>query len=154
MDNFHEPIPTEYDGVRFRSKGEAIFARALSLNQILWEYEPKRIVTLDNWTPDFLAVWRRKNKTLVICLIEYKPSTPTDSYFAVMKKRVVELGHSKPDCAFSHAVLAAGNSFSGGKAVFELNRKSIEWDRFERPWLFDYWDEASKYRFDLAGGGR
>jgi hypothetical protein len=38
------PIPTEYKGVRFRSKSEAVFARTLDLvvgRNLTWTYEPK-----------------------------------------------------------------------------------------------------------------
>ena|SRR5690348_4461189 len=154
MERFHEPTPTEYDGVKFRSKGEAIFAKSLYLHGFLWEYEPERLTASDGWVPDFLAVWRLKDKSLVVGLIEYKPSTPTDSYLSLMQKRVIELGFGYKKCAFTHVVLAAGNSFSDEKVVFELGNKSLKWRKPERTWLFDYWDQASRHRFDLTGGGK
>lgn len=64
----HAPIPTDYKGVRFRSKSEAIFARALELRGYeIWEYEPRGFEVAD-WCPDFWCVAGNpgKNDFLVI----------------------------------------------------------------------------------------
>lgn len=101
--------PTEYKGIRFRSKSEAIFARYLDLlmaehgsidsfrgrdGKILsgrggFEYEPRTLV--DGWNPDFL-LWEVSVPhgdephfcwnvpTLNTSFLEYKPSRPTTTY--------------------------------------------------------------------------
>jgi hypothetical protein len=101
--------PTEYKGIRFRSKSEAVFARYLDLlleehatithilcgGNILvqggggFRYEPATPV--DGWHPDFL-VWQplvhgndatsfwRSTPMLAMQFIEYKPSMPTKTY--------------------------------------------------------------------------
>lgn len=43
--------PTEYAGVRFRSKLEATWARFFDVIGVKWEYEPTK---LPGWIPDFL----------------------------------------------------------------------------------------------------
>jgi hypothetical protein len=102
--------PTEYKGVRFRSKSEAVFARYLDLwleadqgvsprpnrrSGIVsrggggFEYEP--ITMVNGWHPDFM-LWRTMLPSgdgsrfysnipkTEIEFIEYKPSRPTKTY--------------------------------------------------------------------------
>lgn len=91
-------IPTEYKGVRFDSKSEAVFARTLDLAGHDWVYHPgehcghawdflvfpthgQRVVQytcvcgkgFKSQTPIFQLHYRP-------VLIEYKPSAPTDTY--------------------------------------------------------------------------
>jgi hypothetical protein len=91
-------IPTEYNGIRFRSKSEAIFARCLDLVGFYWEYEPevqpeKRYATdIRSW--DFLIAGNGIGPNLIrhneIMLVEYKPSQPTETYVENLKKMVSE----------------------------------------------------------------
>lgn len=37
----YEAIPTEYKGIMFKSKSEAIVARGFDLAGLLWKYEPE-----------------------------------------------------------------------------------------------------------------
>jgi hypothetical protein len=100
--------PTEYKGVRYRSKSEAMFARFLELelderrymgshkgpwfNNGLnngasgFIYEPESL-EVDGWKPDFLVhqTWERivQGYSLPVTdyqIIEYKPSKPTRTY--------------------------------------------------------------------------
>ena len=51
------PRPTEYDGMRFRSRLEADYARALDMSGQAWEYEPCTFRAGPGrvWVPDFLV---------------------------------------------------------------------------------------------------
>ena len=70
---------TEYKRVVFRSKGEAVFARALDhLPQSLWVYEPE--LSGFSFRPDFQWLFRSNSGTLGCCIYEYKPKKPTDTY--------------------------------------------------------------------------
>lgn len=86
----HAPRPTEFAGVRFRSKSEAVFARCLSLAGNQWKYEPGTIAG-HGW--DFI-VKRRSSNLESFVFIEYKPSRPTmcyvDSLVERMRKTPVE----------------------------------------------------------------
>lgn len=72
-------IPTEYRGVRFRSKSEAVFARVLDLCGHEWEYEPEQPKCLysggarSNHRWDFYL-------PLIDYYLEYKPKKPTATY--------------------------------------------------------------------------
>lgn len=104
-----EARPTEYKGIRYRSKSEAMFARYLELEAELsaldcsvsgpfyeqrcfgngasgFVYEPEGL-EVDGWKPDFLE-WRvcggklhqSQIPHLSYRMIEYKPSKPTKTY--------------------------------------------------------------------------
>ena len=47
----YKSIPTQYQGVNFRSKLEATWAAFFDLNKISWKYEP---VECEGWIPDFM----------------------------------------------------------------------------------------------------
>jgi hypothetical protein len=93
---------TEYRGVVYRSKSEAMFARWLELvlqaesecsNACFgFEYEPR--LEVDRWTPDFL-VWEvtppEPFPAMRYTLIEYKPSRPTDTYVEEFRQRCERL---------------------------------------------------------------
>jgi hypothetical protein len=90
-----KPMSTEYKGVVYRSKSEALFARWLELcsNVSGFYYEPQFIV--EGWNPDFLCLCidnpddEQKNPIdsfdlilpkLRFLYIEYKPCLPTETY--------------------------------------------------------------------------
>lgn len=60
-------IPTEYNGVRFRSRLEARWAATFDLLNWQWEYEP---FDLPGWIPDFSIEINRTRKPL---LVDVKP---------------------------------------------------------------------------------
>lgn len=142
--------PTEYEGIRFRSKSEAIFARCLSLDGFYWEYEPEtwRIGygTKGGWTPDFWAV-SNIHKKIHSLVIEYKPGPPTNTYIEELAKRFDSLW---PQTHGHHLVLCFGSAF-------ERNIISIEWLKGLGKWkTIGAWPgsstmkQAAAYRFDLA----
>jgi len=140
------PKPTDYIGVRFRSKSEAIFARALELRGLFWQYEPENWRCEDGWVPDFWAAQQRTNPHRIFSLIiEYKPSRVTDAYKEQLHERFMTedifLGH--------YPVLACGNAFNPERETFLMENDGWE------PWetdlkLFLHIEEAARYRFDLA----
>ena len=74
IEAIRKAVPTEYDGVVYRSKTEAIFARALTKLGARFEYEPE--IATKFWTPDFLI----ENWEGVSFVVELKPSAPTKTY--------------------------------------------------------------------------
>ncbi len=78
------PTLTEYDGVLFRSKSEAIFARAMDLTgHITWDYEPE---TIDGYTVDFwVTTTLPQSEISMDLMVEYKPSRPTDAYISKLE---------------------------------------------------------------------
>src|SRR3990170_3614102 len=81
-DSMRLPVQTEYRGVVFRSKSEAILARAFDLCGLSWVYEPPELTQGDLWRPDFWIVSTSTDrpgfKNLVV---EYKPRQPTQAVF-------------------------------------------------------------------------
>jgi hypothetical protein len=89
-------VPTEYKGVTYRSKSEAMFAVWLEMScnrdghpyGII--YEPGYFKTDDGWIPDFLTwqVVHLDNKPEIRNVIyEYKPAKPTKTYIELFIKR-------------------------------------------------------------------
>ena len=79
----YAPKQTEYCGVRFRSKSEAVFARCLDMAGHRWQYEPG-VAAGHSW--DFLIDRGRSQDAYDklyeerFVFIEYKPSEPTEPY--------------------------------------------------------------------------
>lgn len=91
-------VPTEYRGVRFRSKCEAQFAlwldtvrkmrierrnpSSMSIWEGVWRYEPK-LDYLEGFSCDFELSWIEESRG-VLChkshFVEYKPTLPTKTY--------------------------------------------------------------------------
>lgn len=96
MVDVRQPIKTEYRGITFRSKSEAIVAlylnevaQSLYEDKIRFMYEPGFVTRGDGeWIPDFIA-WEVVNysdeetdceRGIEFSLIEYKPVMPTGAY--------------------------------------------------------------------------
>jgi hypothetical protein len=101
------PRPTEYAGVRFRSKSEAVFARSLDLAGIKWLYEPFSQIPNPpgdhSW--DFLlfataikagiASWNEYKFHVPgvsfyesdAWFVEFKPARPNDTYLLELGER-------------------------------------------------------------------
>lgn len=99
----YEARPTEYKGVRFRSKSEATFARTLDIAGTDWAYEPQPEEGGHSW--DFLIWPGRLSSHCFPTMVEYKPSRPTDTYIdnltSDVKRQPVE------------SILVWGNPWSG-----------------------------------------
>lgn len=124
-----EARPTEYKGILYRSKSEAMFARfleiAIEFKREHWShlgeafyrgefgtasggfiYEPEGIC-VDDWTPDFLF-WQvfvdsngiPQQPRLNRTIIEYKPSRPTSAYIDSFVDRVFSLVNTYPNMNF------------------------------------------------------
>lgn len=69
-------IPTQYNGVQFRSRLEARWAAFLDLKSTQWIYEPE---DLPGWIPDF-SMLIGKPKPDTTALVEVKPVTHIDQF--------------------------------------------------------------------------
>lgn len=120
MDAMKKAKPTEYKGVCYRSKSEAMFARWMELRaedaasyysfgrpgfsgvwgdmQSGFSYEPGGAFDVDGWRPDFLF-WSVQYEThcggytplIYYRLLEYKPAMPTDTYLDAFARRYVRI---------------------------------------------------------------
>ena len=125
-------IPTEYKGIRFDSKSEAVFARMLDLSGIQWEHSHPILHDGHSW--DFL-IWIRVRKWATFCeggyrngdpikgdmksfdcpggynykpmLVELKPSKPTETYMKNIARRSDEV------LCREYRIVVWGNPFSG-----------------------------------------
>lgn len=78
-----KPIPTTYEGVKFRSRLEARWAVFFDQLELVWQYEPFTIE--DNgkeYKPDFIIFNLLFNKPI---LIEIKPIEPNVEYLSYLK---------------------------------------------------------------------
>ena len=142
---YSEPIPTEYKGVRFRSKSEAIFARAMDLafpGDLFWEYEPKDFA-IDWWVPDFHVIHPYSGD----CLIEYKPSEVTETYKENLGSRFWVSMERHPRL---YTYLFCGNHRSAERKYWSFDGS---WQEDKTFWFWCEitirFEEAAKYRFDL-----
>lgn len=152
-----QPIPTEYKGVTFRSKSEAIFARHLDNIGMIWEYEPLRFQVDGGWTPDFWAVRLQpaersseffSPQCIHSFIIEYKPAMVTPTYLEELGKRFDTLPLA------DWKVLACGSPFTDDPRVV-LTRTRSGWKQIpDAQRLFDGIEESARYRFDLEHGER
>ncbi len=142
--------PTEYKGLLFRSKCEAIFARNLDLVGALWEYEPPEFKLSDGWVPDFKIAFlctACKPPHVEWLLAEYKPSEPTPTYLNELYGRFACLG-TQEKC-----VVIIGSPFNKHRKVLTWVNKADEWRESQSARLMMRLDEAARYRFDLLEGG-
>jgi hypothetical protein len=140
-------IPTDYDGTRFRSKSEAILARAMDLAEISWMYEPEEY---DGYLPDFAVDVEIFNMFKLSYLIEYKPSLPSDAY-------IEKLNKIKINDPYDGFFIVYGNMYSPNKglSVIPLGRNyaTSEIACFYLCFIHRIvlrMTEALTYRFDLA----
>jgi len=142
--------PTEYRGVVFKSRTEAIFARMLDLEKFVWEYEPPHLRTKDGWCPDFWAVKQitslRKPKIMSL-LIELKPAPPTETYKYELLKRFVSLGDQ---LSGHNPLIVCANPFDLEKPRF-IHSLALG-STFTDPVFLRRLDEARRFRFDLVKG--
>ncbi len=146
---------TEYLGTRFRSKSEAIFARAMDLAhpKIVWTYEPT-ISDYKNYTTDFYV----QLNDCGFC-IEYKPSMPTETYVTNLAKQTAS--SSFPLLVVSFSAFDDTQTEFSYWTLFDcpqMNKDLTFEQRLIRNMLGDFFlrpvimkmREARNYRFDLA----
>jgi hypothetical protein len=157
------PRPTEYKGVVYRSKSEAMFARFLEL-QVSGRrlggfcYEPNEM-EIDGWIPDFLgwSLSKRSNRPCITySLFEYKPKTPTATYLESLAKkihRIVDAAEALPAyCGVSLSVFCGG--FFGPAVFLSPTKLAPRCWRFQQEviddWLpADVLQTIKQTRFDL-----
>ena len=144
--------PTEYRGVRFRSKSEAIFARAMDLAGFKdWSYES---TVIDGYTPDFFVdVAVRSWGYDLYYLVEYKPSLPTKTYMEKLMR--IELPESLGIDGFYvvYGSPYAPEKPSGVWPVRNSDGRIVNKTAFVLSVcdpVMNKWMEAKEYRFDLA----
>ena len=157
--------PTEYKGVRYRSKSEAILAFCMDKAGYKFEYEPDLKCDGLEWKPDFIV---HKQWSGCVFLLEYKPCEPTEAYkewianeFKKVKKldcsNVLNLGEG----AFVDVSFIYWNNFyksdpSGFMFADEYPEKVITYLMFDmlNNEIKPYIENAKQYRFDLAQSSR
>ena len=148
VSNF-KATPTDYKGIRFRSKSEAIFARAMDLAGITeWVYEPD---SFDGYTPDFSVVVQISGWSVdpLNYLIEYKPASVSKAYL----QKLENLKITDPYDSF---FIFTGSAFNDDgyctQGLIEKETVSVRVARclaFAGPVSLKM-KEAKEYRFDLA----
>ncbi|MFW9881382.1 MAG: hypothetical protein ACFFG0_50605 [Candidatus Thorarchaeota archaeon] len=112
MKTIYKGIPTEYNGIKFRSKLEAQWAAFFDLLGWKYEYEP---YALNGWIPDFIIYGKESNsrKTKEI-LVEVKPFSKLEEFKETVEKiRKSMLNNDKRE------ILLLGNT------IFESKEKNI-----------------------------
>lgn len=169
MSNHLQARPTEYAGVLFRSKSEAIFARCLDLCAqrtpqlvTVWEYEPNTGMDHDDVGGcriggfDFHVLTYLKHNSLFRrdYLLEYKPRLWTDAYRDEFLKKDAHYRKTSN--------LGFGNSICIGLFCYDFFADEPRYGCFESsdnlltvtPFLMpvlSYAKQAKQYRFDLRG---
>jgi hypothetical protein len=156
-----EAIPTEYKGVVYRSKSEAMFARWLELfHESIgchygFRYEPDFLSA--EWIPDFL-VWhvekRRKFPRISYTVIEYKPTKPTDLYLSQFDDKCQRIfkNESLPQEFRERGsfMLYYGSVFNSKTDCYALSMQEGPkgyWTGVD--WLLGFEDQIKATRFDL-----
>lgn len=157
--------PTEYKGVRFRSKCEAMFALWVDLAEQpsdvvceIWEYEPV-LTYMPGFSCDFHLYSLVKDygfpPGLRHYFYEYKPSRPTDTYVDNFFKNYVsamvfcDTKGIQDVSRASNACIYYGSVFSKERGRFFLDGPDVAC-LDESDWLKPYEDSIKAYRFDLA----
>lgn len=155
-----EASPTEYKGVVYRSKSEAMFARWIELFYETvgvyygFKYEPRCLNS--QWVPDFL-VWTVNKAgfpTINYTVIEYKPTKPTDTYVSQFNEKCESIyrNESLPK-AFRDSVdfmLYYGSVFNQKSDCYALSMNAEPkgyWTGVD--WLLGFEDQIKATRFDL-----
>lgn len=142
--NKYEARPTEYNGVVFRSKTEAVFAKGVDLLGGIWHYEPEYFSSRFGWTPDFWVIFKSQSGGIISIVLELKPSPVTQTYKDELMRRFKTLKIGSEH----HSALVCGSPFD---RYIERTVEFIHGDiwRLQQDWIFSAWDKAVTYRFDL-----
>jgi hypothetical protein len=161
-----QPRPTEYKGVRYRSKSEAILAFCMDKAGYKFEYEPDLKCDELKWKPDFIV---HEQWSGCVFLLEYKPCEPTETYkewIANEFKKVKKLDCSNvlnlSEGAFIDTAFIYWNNFyENGQGVgrgsldeWPENMISIFMCNMLHNDIKPHIENAKQYRFDLAQSAR
>lgn len=166
------PRVTQYHGVQFRSKSEAVFARCLDLAGIEWTYEPFEGKDdppgMHQW--DFLLFLKAECLATAIVgnhsfladhhwiesrawFVEYKPSRPTDAYVQELFDRVMNARDERMHPG--NFAIIYGSPWQSGfyeQIVLLLNKEEplskFKPSRLE--FISEFVSEALRYRFDIC----
>jgi hypothetical protein len=168
--------PTEFLGVKFRSKSEAMFALWLQLRRTelkdpcfmthrnaLWTYEPK-IDWLPGFSCDFHLCWLEPkdikcgNFLPVHRFIEYKPTRPTETYCENMLQKFVDacsessaqskvLQHQNELLRIEWPTIYFGSVYNEDRGFVFTGPSGIKFHKTD--WIGSLQDEILNYRFDL-----
>lgn len=169
--------PTEYKGIVFRSKSEAIFARCLDFwieedeDKIRhWLYEVGWNGKGTEKDFDFCITSSNKSNAVLrnVAFVEYKPSKPTDTYIKKWRnksKLVINKYNSIIDYGFGIECMLVAFNFFGEKNeaivysalsdVYGMKTTAVQDNPYlERAVKFavqvlQHKEEAKSYRFDL-----
>ena len=154
MSNEIKATKTEYCGVQFKSKSEAIFARALHILGYLWVYEPEHTRWINGYVPDFIVSHLFSNT-----IIEYKPKMPTATYIENIKSISYEI-YREQGIPFIILVVDPYNCFNDDDIkIFQL------WPEEYKTWTESAFNRTKKqlkkaisqaleYRYDLENVAR
>lgn len=150
--------PTEYRGIQYRSKCEAMFALWLDLKHsedVFIEYEPDW-AELGDYVPDFVVhrpSWDHDRVVPEISqwieIIEYKPSMPTVTYCSEVCKKLHQIANLS---LFGSCSLITMNIYYG--SVYDANRGALlccndDFSSVKVNWIGKHERRIRDYRFDL-----
>jgi hypothetical protein len=156
--------PTEWNGIRFRSKSEAKFAAFLTAQGFSWIYEPllshfdiQWKDQREEWRPDFVIIHARDNVP-VFNVVEYKPRRPTKTYMDELAKSYVASTCSHNLIQFTLDIVVGGMGYEPAEST-ECDTR-CEWSEWQPGWwgwspeqVDDKVRAATDHiRFDLQGG--
>lgn len=149
-----QPRPTEFEGIRFRSKSEAQFAFWLNQMGYRWQYEPSTLQLECGYVPDFVVVlhWRH---TFDVTLVEYKPRKPSQTYLDECR--------GKLDLLSNHVGFPCGTVIAWGGFYGRPDECGQQWasqhgeGEITGQWLHSRVTAAAlrksrEYRYDLSHG--
>jgi len=144
-----DPVPTEYKGIVFRSKSEALVARAFDVEGGLsWLYEPQWLCDDDGWIPDFFGLFGGDEKKYFPAVIEYKPSLPTETYLKKLEKRFIKISDQ-----YKFLCMCIYGSFY--EEPYQIEFLTMHKGKLNRDGSVLFYEEvvkeSLKYRFDLRG---
>lgn len=155
MATIPKAVPTVFDGVKYRSKSEAIVAYTLSrIPQLIWVYEPS--LKGFSFAVDFMCTISTGEETFWF-LMEYKPSKPSEAYIekCIRDFSSFAVAMGDPD-SFMGFWIVWGSPFKDeplqSVAVhgFVIEDYVLEDGVIARLLMENGWEEAKAYRFDLA----
>lgn len=151
---------TEFRGITYRSKSEAMFALWLEFKYptAVVEYEPDW-AELDDYVPDFVCslpipaypTQRMCVFETWVAIIEYKPSRPTFTYLDDVSKKIRSIAKREGNIATKiSAFVYWGSVYTEGRGVFTISCDGSAYET-DTPmnWLGIHEKTIRDFRFDL-----